>query len=337
MSEYKLKEIKVEVTHKCPLACLHCSSDANMSNNKEMTLGECTKIILDAEKLGVKKISFSGGEPLIWRDIDDAISLASKSFNVVIYTSGYIRNPRQKFHILFKRGLSKAIFSIYGANKSSHEEITRIRGSFNRTIDSIKYANESGIKTEIHFVPTSFNYRNLPAVTKLGKKLGVERISILRFVPQGRGYAMRNEVLDKVQNIELKTTIENLREEGYNTRTGSPFNFLLINENPICDSGINGLIIDPDLRIYPCDAFKQVKAEEIVGTLSKSSIKDISLIECWKYSPYLQAIREYLSSDYGEICSSCTNIDKCGSGCIAQKFIFYGELDKRPDPDCLVQ
>ena len=138
-----------------------------------------------------------------------------------------------------------------------------------------------------------------------------------------------------MQNFELKRIIESLRKKGYIIRTGSPFNFLLLNNQPACCSGINRLIIGPDLSIFPCDAFKQIKAEEIVHTIEFSSLESYSLKECWDKSPYLGVIRNYLTTDFSEPCKSCINIKKCLSGCLAQKFITYGDLKKIPDPFCI--
>ena len=158
----------------------------------------------------------------------------------------------------------------------------------------------------------------------------------MRFVPQGRGILIKNKVLSKIQNIRLKRLIEALRSRGYDIRTGSPYNFLMLNKQPKCASGIDRLIIGPDLRIFPCDAFKQVKAEEIVGKLELSSLATNSFSECWESSPFLEEIRKYLTTDFAEPCASCTALEECLSGCLAQKVIANGNLEKRPDPMCLM-
>ena len=104
-----------------------------------------------------------------------------------------------------------------------------------------------------------------------------------------------------------------------------------------CCSGIDRLIIEPDLRIFPCDAFKQIKAEELVGTLELSSLNGNSLSECWEHSPFLEAVREYLTTDFAEPCVSCQSLEQCLSGCLAQKVIANGNLKKSPDPLCLMR
>jgi len=270
-SPCKLVELKIEVTHRCPLACIHCSSDATPESTKEMSKQECLSILSEAIEMGVKEVAFSGGEPLAWAGLDDAIKAAiNGGLKVTIYTSGNIPNVNQRMGQLAEASVNRSIFSIFGANDIDHERITRIKGSFAATKHAISCAGMRGLEVELHFVPLASNFGSLEAIAHLASDLGVRRISVLRFVPQGRGVLIKNRALNKIQNLQLKKTIEKLRSEGFDIRTGSPYNFLMVNDQPKCSSGIDRLIIGPDLRIYPCDAFKQVKAEEIVGTLNLS-------------------------------------------------------------------
>ncbi len=116
---------------------------------------------------------------------------------------------------------------------------------------------------------------------------------------------------------------------------GSPFNFFLINNQPKCTAGIDKLTIGPNQKIYPCDAFKQLTAERIAGSSKYSNLKFHSLKECWQKSDYLNAVRAFINSKYDEPCQSCKVLDKCFSGCLAQKVIYFGSLSKKPDPSCI--
>jgi radical SAM protein with 4Fe4S-binding SPASM domain len=334
---FMLREIKIELTHRCNLSCLHCSSDASSSNSRQMGKGDCLRILCEAIGMGVKHIAFSGGEPLLWEGLEEAVETASNGgMNISVYTSGNVRNISRKVKELSKRGVKRYVFSIFGKSASSHEAVTRIPGSFRRTIEAIGITTEAGVANELHFVPLSSNYRELEDIAALGRALGISCVSVLRFVPQGRGQLLKKRALNKLQNLSLKRTIERLREEGLRIRTGSPYNFLMLNEQPKCSSGIDRLIIGPDLRIYPCDAFKNVMAEEVVGTLVNSSLQGTSLSTCWKDSPFLEAVREYLTTPFSAECSCCKALDKCLSGCLAQKVLVHYDFRKQRDPDCLL-
>lgn len=333
---YSLSEIKIEVTYKCPLACIHCSSDAYSDNPMEISYEKCKEIIEQAKELGVNEIAFSGGEPLIYKYIDDIISLTHNyGIKTCIYTSGNISNIEKRFERLKNAGLDKAVFSLYSYISENHERITRIYGSFEKTICSIKECIKDGINTEVHFVAVSQTYRELNQVAVLCKEIGVNKISVLRFVPQGRGSLYSQGILNKDQNLELIKIIRTLKFDGFDIRTGSPFNVLLLNKKPECYAAINRMIITPDLRVYPCDAFKNILAEDIVGTLNFSILNNNTLKDCWNNSSYLNKIRAELVQPVEEPCNNCNSYDLCKSGCLAQKFIHYNKLNNVQDPACL--
>jgi len=333
---FTLKEFKIEVTYRCDLNCIHCSSDARQSNSTEMSRDDCFRILKQAVKIGAKDVAFSGGEPLIWPYINDAVETAdSLGLRVIIYTSGNINSFKEKAERILSLDKHRMIFSMFGGSARSHESITRIVGSFERTLKAMSDARDIGLATEIHFVPMSNNYRELREVAALGKERGASVVSVLRLVPQGRAALLRGRILSRVQNLELRRIIRDLRDSGHNIRTGSPYNFLMLSANPKCCAGIDRLIIGPDLRLYPCDAFKQVKADELVGKQDLSTLKNFNLEDCWDKSPYLEAVREYLTTPFPDPCASCRLFEKCLSGCLAQKVVAFGNLEKRPDPDCL--
>jgi radical SAM protein with 4Fe4S-binding SPASM domain len=333
---FHLRELKIEVTYRCELNCIHCSSDARPSNLLQMQREDCLRILADAILMGAEEVAFSGGEPLTWPHLADAVAAASKGgLKVTVYTAGAVNDFMATASVLFKQGAERFIFSIFGGDTTSHERITRVSGSFKQTCGAVAAARAMGLATEFHFVPMSTNYQELRDVAALGKRLGVNQVSVLRLVPQGRAVLIQGHALTKVQNLELRRQILELRKVGFKIRTGSPYNFLMVNDSPACCAGIDRLIIGPDLRIYPCDAFKQVKAEQVAGTLNFSCLRDARLQECWEKSPFLEAIREYLTTPFPQGCSDCHELERCLSGCLAQKVIGSGNLNKRPDPDCL--
>lgn len=335
-TSYVLEDLKIEVTHKCMLSCVHCSNYGSQANNKAMSIEKCINIIGEASTMGVKRVSFSGGEPIIWPFIEQAVEVAhKKSLVTTIFTSGYANDTKSIIYKLKIAGLDRIIFSIYSATDIDHERITRKKGSFNCTKAALSYSNSIGLETELHFVAMSNNYDQLTQVVEFANINGASAVSVLRFAPQGRGALIPEYTLNKEQNINLQANIIKLKEQGYNIRTGTPLNFLLVNNVHRCNSGINKLTIDPDYKIYPCDGFKNISAKHLVGTVDFSSLENESLVNCWHKSPYLQHVRDYLKTDFKEPCASCTSLGKCMSGCTAQKVLEYGKLVSLPDPDCL--
>jgi radical SAM protein with 4Fe4S-binding SPASM domain len=304
-----------------------------------MSKEDCLRIISEAAILGVTNMTFSGGEPFLWHSLPDAVSLASSNkMDVSVYTTGNTESYDTLVPELRMKGLKHLVFSLFGADARTHEKITRKSGSFNKTIDAIRYAKSQKIDAQIHFVPTKRNYFVLDQVVAIAESLNVSAVSILRLVPQGRASLLSNDVLSKIQNVELRNQIIQIRKQNrVKIRTGSPYNFLLLNENSPCDAANNRIIISPDLYVFPCDAFKGLHAEDIVGTDSLSLLSQTSLSECWLMSSYLNAVRNSIQSELNEQCGSCKNTKLCRSGCLAQKVLKSGLLVSQPDPDCLAE
>ncbi|GAI61446.1 unnamed protein product, partial [marine sediment metagenome] len=76
-----------------------------------------------------------------------------------------------------------------------------------KTIKAITAANAERFYTELHFVPLLINYTELIEIGKVSEKYRVSRISILRFVPHGRGQLIKNFALNQYQNNKLKQMI----------------------------------------------------------------------------------------------------------------------------------
>jgi pyrroloquinoline quinone biosynthesis protein E len=296
---------------------------------------DCTRILQQAAHMGVEELAFSGGEPLLWKNLADAVAVAAEHrLRVLLYTSGNAPRAGWLLKQLKLAGLAGVTFSVFGADADHHERVTKVPGSFVRTIGVIEECHRLGLPVELHFVPMADNYLQLRSVAQMGSRLGVSRVSVLRLVPQGRGAMGPDRQLSHEQNRILRRTICQLRDANYDIRTGSPYNILMLNDNPHCRSAVDRLTVGPDLRIFPCDAFKHISPSDLGVAQEYCSLKEHSLAECWQKSPYLAAVREYLRTPQGGTCSGCSSVNKCLSGCMAQKFHAYGALVKTPDPMC---
>ena len=169
----------------------------------------------------------------------------------------------------------------------------------------------------------------------MASRLGVGKTSVLRFVPQGRGDTERELMLSAAQNMELRRAIVGLREQGFSVRVGDPYGFLLLSEHCECSCASSGLTVGPDLRVFPCDAFKGISPSDLGVSDMHSRLSESSLEDCWYRSPYFNRVREFAGCHRGEECLRCNEIALCGSGCMAQKFHHHGKLISATDPMCI--
>src|SRR5215813_3427589 len=68
-----------EITYRCPLHCPYCSNPTQARNDGELATNEWARVIREAAALGVLQIGFSGGEPLVRRDLSDLVRAAREA------------------------------------------------------------------------------------------------------------------------------------------------------------------------------------------------------------------------------------------------------------------
>src|SRR6185437_14406238 len=85
----RLRELKIELTQQCPLACVHCSTNSSRKQQSSLSRELVLRLLNEASLLGVEKVVFTGGEPLVAPYLKDAISVAaSLGILPTLYTSG---------------------------------------------------------------------------------------------------------------------------------------------------------------------------------------------------------------------------------------------------------
>jgi radical SAM protein with 4Fe4S-binding SPASM domain len=340
---YSLDELCVEITGQCLMNCMHCSSSCDL-NKETLSFRKIKDIFEEAKCLGVRIIELSGGEPLLHPQITNIIEEAKKSFEVRLYTSGFVKDngfdgiPEEVLRILAKIGIDKIIFNLQGANAIAHEKITQTVNSFDNVINSIKSSKAIGLWTGIHFVPMKPNYKELWPLAKLSNSLKVDELAILRFVSQGRGKT--NKAILDLSQEEFNELLRDIviTKKAFSSlltiRAGCPMNFCSLVDRSLesvsCKAGLSTLSICFDGKVAPCPAFKQ-SPDFCVGNIKRESLSSI-----WENNSTLSALRnlDYLRL---ERCSSCGDLYLCKGRCAAQRFYQYNDIYQGPDPLCPYQ
>ena len=141
------------------------------------------------------------------------------------------------------------------------------------TLSMIK-AKSSGLNTDAHFIPTKINYKELEDIIEMLNVAEFDELSILNFVPQGRGKI--NEYLLSLSENEFKEFVEifNRCKDKFkgNLRVGI---HLQGEDTHKCTAGLSKLVIKYDGTVLPCAAFKEYDLK----TLNSIGIKTPNIYE----------------------------------------------------------
>lgn len=139
-------EIHFEIENKCLLKCRHCSSNATSKGVKfDYPIEQMLELLSAIPE--EKTVFFTGGEPLLYKNLDTLLSSIKKLGNIAVgfFTSGVVNNngsicPISKKHAgsLAEAGLKICYFSVYSHDAKVHDWMTQTPGSYNITQESIK-------------------------------------------------------------------------------------------------------------------------------------------------------------------------------------------------------
>lgn len=140
----------IEVTRACNLRCKHCLNNSGEIINNQLTTEEIIDLIKKLSNAGIQEIRFTGGEPLVHKDIYKMIKLATKlGIYTSIGTNGTLINE-EVAKKLKEVGLKRAVISLDGT-KEKNDDI-RGQGNYDKTILSIKYLQDQGVKIKVNSV-----------------------------------------------------------------------------------------------------------------------------------------------------------------------------------------
>lgn len=335
VSRNHITYLNIELTSKCALQCAHCSTSSTFDSNDYVDPDRVLRLLDEAKELGAKCLSISGGEPLLYSNLHDIIEYAkSINYDIRLYTSGItskdgfeLRTIDEETLISFIGKIDTVIFSLHSHMASIHDEITGKKGSFNLTAAAIKLAVKIGLQTEIHTVPMSVNYNDIPGLISLAEDIGVRQVSLLRLVPQGRCANNPHLLMNATETKQFIHILSKIDSLAVDVRKGAPFKCLFLERTGKCSAGRDKILVSPDGSVHPCEAFK--------FSHSHSNINSQSLASIWLEDSMLRQIR-LLDCTQIDQCNNCENLYVCHGGCPGQRYLEYNTLTQGPDPLCLI-
>jgi len=336
-------------TNICNLRCKHCYQSAGKRLPDELPLSKRLNVINQLAAENVFSISFSGGEPLMDKDLWPVIERAKKeAMYVSIATNGTLLTEKMTKRIV-DVGVDYVEISVDSIDSEKHDAFRGVPGAWGKTIRGIKNAVAQGnLLVGLASTITKMNFDEIEDLIKLAIELKVDRFFAFNFIPVGEGKNLIDldltpEMREKMLNIlydyyvkeaivtlstcpqyaricMMKTNSELAPTSHYTVSKGEEAH-LLAEFIGGCGVGRAYCAIQPDGIVTPC-VYMPIK----VGDLKKQNFKEI-----WTTSPILEDLRS--REDLKGHCGACEYRSACG-GCRARAYAYFGDY-KGPDPGCI--
>lgn len=174
-------------TRRCNLKCVHCYADAeDREFPGELTHDEGKALLDDLADFGVPAVLFSGGEPLMRRDIFELAEYAiARGLRAVLSTNGCLIDGPTADRIK-QVGFSYVGISLDGL-REVHDKVRGKRGSFDEAVQGIRNCRERGIRVGLRYTVHKINLPDLPGIFDLLDEEDIPRCCFYHLAYSGRG------------------------------------------------------------------------------------------------------------------------------------------------------
>lgn len=201
----KIDYLRVSLTDRCNLRCIYCMPEEGIEKKTHhdiIRFEELEKVITAFAALGIKKVRFTGGEPLILRGIEKLISFTSSIpsiKDISITTNGILLGDMGE--TLKKAGLNRVNISLDTLNEEKFKKITRV-GDINKVFSSIEKCFSLGLTPiKINTVlMKGINDDEVEDFINLTKEIPVH-VRFIELMPIGEGFKFYEKSSMKIDEI----------------------------------------------------------------------------------------------------------------------------------------
>ncbi len=290
------------VTYRCNATCSFC--DIWEKPSPYITILNFRENLRDLKRLGVKVIDFTGGEPLLHRDLDTLLLEAKKAGMITTVTTNGLLYP--KYAERLKGKIDMLHFSLDSPDEEEHN-LSRGVKCFDKVMESIEIAKQLDERPDILFTVFEQNVEKIEQVWKditMPNNLVLILNPVFDYNAVETGGGLSDATLKKLlwwgkqKNVYLNEAFISLRQNGGNHI-----------DNPVCRAASTTLVISPDNKlVLPCyhlgtksfaiennlyDLYQSAEVQEIVALEGKLKACEGCVINCYMQPSFAVEINKY--------------------------------------------
>ena len=326
---YELKQVVVELTERCNLACLHCGSACLPHKIAgELSVNQWKKVVKQLVELKVEKIVFSGGEPFLKPGVNDLFQychdigmkfgVITNGFSLKLDTITFLASCRP-----FAVGVSLDGF------QETHDYIRGNTKSWRNAINTISNLKQNNIQVCVVTTINRLSYRSLLDFGKWLNLAEVDSWQLQLAMPFGRMKDNQEFLIDEVifkkvceDVFQMRHGFPDLKIEAADCFGLAPPNSIRSGNWSGCSAGLNSLGINAGGYVSPCFSLRSGFGQENV---LRTSIKEI-----WETSEIFNFNRNFSATNVCGTCADCQQLEFCRGGCASQSESYYGQKHQAP-------
>lgn len=318
-----------ELTYRCSEKCIHCYNPGATRNDQEvshrgdlqeLTLEDYKRIINEMYDLGLVKVCLTGGDPFSKEFIWDLIDyLYQKEIAFDIFTNGQrLTRDVQRLADYYPRLVG---VSIYSGIAEDHDAITRIPGSWNRSMQVVKELSALAVPMNLKCCVMQPNLHSYYMVADLAKQYGAQPQYEINITESNDGDVCAKQLRLTEEQLQVVLRDNNLvMYVGKEVKNYGGYKRDLTHSS--CGAGRTNFCLSPDGILKGCPAF----------TLEYGKVMSSCILEILYSSKTLSSWRKAVIGDYTE-CGKYDYCDYCNL-CAGVNYSEHGDFRKPAETNC---
>ena len=338
-------------TSRCNLSCIHCYASAGEKElEAEIDTASGKGFIKDLAAFGVPVILFSGGEPVVRKDLMELAGFAVESGLRVALSSNGTLITEDIARELNRIGFAEVGISLDGT-ETINDRFRGRQGAYQAALEGIRSCIKQGLRVSLRFTITRFNYQEIPAMFSLAEQEGIDRICIYHLAYAGRGSTLVNDDIDHAQTRQVIDTICQLTEDLH--RRGLPKEVLTVanhadgvylylklkQSNPERAGLVYELLKrnggnNSGIKIGAVDPFGNVHPDQFWWHYSAGNVLELSFGDIWTDTSdtLMRGLKDRKKQLKGR-CGACQYLEICNGNLRERAEAVYGDVWAE-DPAC---
>lgn len=304
-----------EITPRCNLGCGFCYNvwrqpgcDLPDELDPKTACRMLQRVLQDGD---AQWLTFTGGEPLLYENLDSVIAFVRETFEHVrigLATNATLLTPA-RLGRLIEAGIQYVEISLFAADNAGYRDITGV-DTFDVVREAIAQVKSRNLPLTVASILSKPTAANLETVIDIAFALGADILALNRFVPTGRG--RENEEAFSLSIAELDSLLT--LADGKSEKLGLEISVTIPVENCIlphrryphlhfgrCVCGQDKWAIDPRGNLRTCE-----QNAEILGSLLDERFTSLRRLE---------AVESFRRQNATADCPQCTYYSNCGGAC----------------------
>jgi pyrroloquinoline quinone biosynthesis protein E len=322
--------ILAELTHRCPLQCPYCSNPLELDRVAgELDTATWLRVLDEAAALGVLQVHFSGGEPLVRRDLATLVARASRAGLYTNLITSAVLLDQERLDALVAAGLDHVQISFQDVDDAEGDRVAGYRNAQRQKREAAARVQAAGLPLTVNAVVHRQNLERLGTMIDAAVDLGARRLEVAHVQYYGWALANRAALLPTRAQLDAATaTVDAARER---LRGRLVIDYVVPDYHAAlpkaCMSGWGRRFMNltPTGKALPCHA-----AETLPG-FDFPSVRTMSVGEIWRDS---DAFNRFRGTGWMlEPCRTCERREIDWGGCRCQAFALTGNA-AATDPVC---